>query len=86
MSKIKEIYQGWKNYIFPNQEVEMVAKERAEICAGCVHAVKMKYDELMPDDTLKKIEGYCCELCLCPLSTKTRSLESNCEINKWPNN
>lgn len=35
--KLGEIYDGWKNYISPNEEVERIAKERAEHCAKCDH-------------------------------------------------
>jgi hypothetical protein len=83
MSKLNEIYNGWKNYIFPNKEVEAIAKQRAKICAGCEQAVKMAFDELMPDNTLKEIEGLCCNICECPLSTKTRSLDTKCPKSKW---
>jgi len=46
MTKIKQIYSGWKNFIFPNKEVEAIAKVRAKICAGCVHSVTMTFEEL----------------------------------------
>lgn len=39
MSKLKEIYDGWKNYIFPNPEIESMAKYRASICSECEHLV-----------------------------------------------
>jgi hypothetical protein len=31
----KEIIEGWGNYIFPDPEVEKIAKERALICSEC---------------------------------------------------
>lgn len=34
-SKVQEILEGWKNYTFPNPEVEVIAKERAAICGVC---------------------------------------------------
>lgn len=39
MSKLKEIYDGWHNYIFPTPEIEALAKRRAAICAECEHLV-----------------------------------------------
>ncbi len=33
--KYNEIKDGWKNYIFPNPEVEKIAEQRAVICASC---------------------------------------------------
>lgn len=33
--KFNEIKEGWKNYIFPNQEIEEMAEKRAIICSDC---------------------------------------------------
>ena len=33
--KLAVIYDGWKNVIWKNEEVEKIAKERATICAKC---------------------------------------------------
>jgi hypothetical protein len=35
MNKLKEIYDGWKNYTFPTPEIESLAKYRAAICCEC---------------------------------------------------
>ncbi len=35
MSRVSEIYKGWKNYVFANPDVEERAKERLEICVKC---------------------------------------------------
>jgi hypothetical protein len=35
MSKLSEIYEGWKNVIFQTPEIEAMAKERALVCAEC---------------------------------------------------
>ncbi len=35
MSKFKEIVDGWRYVVFPNQEVEKVALERAKVCGTC---------------------------------------------------
>lgn len=37
--KLGEIYSGWANLIFPNKEVEELAKQRAEHCSRCEHNV-----------------------------------------------
>ena len=34
-SKFRKIIDGWENYIFPDPEVEKVAKYRALRCATC---------------------------------------------------
>ncbi len=42
VAKISEIFNGWKNVVFPNEEVEKVAKTRAAICAQCEYNVKSR--------------------------------------------
>ena len=83
MGKLKAIYTGWKNYTFPNEEIENLAKERAETCSACEHCVKGSYQKLMPDYSLKEIQGMKCGECGCPLSTKLRQTTENCPIEKW---
>ena len=39
-AKLSEIFNGWKNVVFPNKHVEQIAKARASICAGCEFNVK----------------------------------------------
>lgn len=73
---IKEIYEGWKNYIFPNPRTEIVARTRANICSTCVELTfVMKESRKIPK----------CGLCGCPIAAKTRSLSSQCPDDppKW---
>ena len=35
MSRLSEIYEGWKNFTFQNPKVEAEAKRRMEICVKC---------------------------------------------------
>ena len=42
VAKISEIFNGWKNVVFPNEEVERTAKVRAAICAQCEYNVKSR--------------------------------------------
>ena len=67
MSKLSEIYSGWKNYAFPNQMVENEAKKRIEICVKCIELSKRNI----------------CNVCGCYMPAKVRSLKSKCELNKW---
>ncbi len=62
---IREIIDGWKNYIVKNPLVEEEAKRRAKICADCKHS-KDNFD--IPR----------CGICNCPLAMKTRSSKSEC--------
>lgn len=73
MSVLIHIMQGWKNYTFPNKQVEESAKKKAKICAKCPYAVNSVWDEILPDATLQEVKGMKCELCDCPLSTLLRS-------------
>ncbi|WP_172918083.1 hypothetical protein [Capnocytophaga canis] len=81
--KFHAIVKGWTNYLFPDKETERKAISRAEICAKCPHSKKGTYQRLMPDYTLKDVQGMLCELCGCPLSTLLRQDEKQCE--KWDN-
>lgn len=82
MSKLNEIYEGWKNYIFPNVETLKLAEARAKVCATCPHAVEGLISTFLDDDIVD-VKGLECGLCSCPLSTKIRSPKSKCEANKW---
>ena len=72
MGKIKEISEGWANYILGREEE--VSKLRMKICNECEHHSK-HHSTNRPDVH--------CFLCKCPLATKTRSLDSECPIKKW---
>ena len=41
-AKLSEIFNGWKNVVFPNENVEKIAKARASICADCEYNVKSR--------------------------------------------
>ena len=82
--KLKEIYEGWKNYTlyqlgFEDPEVEKIAKERAEICSLCsfnVASVCSKRKKTTVDG--EEIRG-----CGCPIEKKVRSMNSNCPKKLW---
>jgi hypothetical protein len=67
--KLESIYEGWKNLIFQNPEVEKEAKKRLEIC------VENKCCKLMFNNV--------CKLCGCPIPSKVRSPKEFCPIGKW---
>lgn len=67
MSRLSEIFKGWKNYVFPNPDIEKLAKERMEICVGC---------EFLSNRNS-------CELCGCYMPAKVRSPKSHCNEKKW---
>lgn len=67
MSKLSEIYNGWKNFTFPNKRVEKEAKRRIIICTDCDKLNKRNF----------------CNLCGCYMPAKVRSPKSHCRIKKW---
>jgi len=78
---LKEIINGWKNYLDKSDVTEVKAKYRAIICAGCPHARQGKILTFI-NDSLKEIEGAYCNICKCPLSAKVRSNDI-CPQHKW---
>lgn len=82
MSKLKQIYEGWKNYVFLNEEVEKAARVKADICSKCPNAVEDKWFDLV-DERIEELSGLKCKLCDCPLSTLTRSKDKKCKIKRW---
>lgn len=84
MSKVENILDGWKNYLVPMQREKLnEAKRRAEICSTCPFAKYGKHSGVLPDYSIKEIEGYYCGICLCPLSTAVRSKNKECPKSKW---
>lgn len=69
MGKLDEIYEGWKNYIFPSPKVEEEAKRRIEIC------VKNECKKFKKNDI--------CGMCGCYMPIKVRSIKSHCVMGKW---
>lgn len=82
---IKHIIDGIKNSVFVKEEVEKIAASRYEICKVCPknssNSDKEFFDpgpyfsKLRPDEH--------CTVCACNLHAKTRSLHTNCPIEKW---
>lgn len=67
MSKLSEIFEGWKNFTFQNPTVEKEAKRRIGICVKC------------PDLNHRNI----CNKCGCYMPAKVRSPKSKCRLRKW---
>lgn len=83
MSKLKDILSGWSAYIINDETSKEKAKERAKICSGCDKPVKGTFEILLPDYSIKEIQGLKCSVCNCPLSTATRSKNYKCPLGKW---
>lgn len=81
--RLQRIVEGWGNWIFPNKEVESIAKLRALRCATCDFNKDM-LDSSLPDILKPKgLSISVCTKCYCPIAQKTRSMDSECEIGKW---
>ena len=82
MYSIKNIMDGWRNYMVKSEVTEKLAKSRAKICRACDKNVKAKM-LIFINDKLSEIEGHKCDVCQCPLSAKVRSKNEKCDLNKW---
>jgi len=76
-----QILEGITNSIFKKEDVEEVAHQRMQICMDChlydVHGTGCMVPGTQP----------CCDEtkggCGCSLKLKTRSMSSECPLNKW---
>ena len=87
MSIAKEIYDGWLYYMNIKSMTtvdEKIAEDRAKICGSCPFAVESDLLKVtMPDGKIQEIQGRKCSKCRCPLSTKVRSITSQCPLKLW---
>ena len=67
MSRLQEIFDGWKNFTFQNPGVEEEAKKRIAICIDCPKLNQRNF----------------CDLCGCYMPAKVRSRKSHCRLRKW---
>lgn len=78
MEKFKNIYEGWKNHLFPaaklKELIKEVSDERLSICRVC--PVNSIFDKIA-----WPVEH--CTECGCVLSAKTKSFSSECPLGKW---
>lgn len=78
-----DIITGWKNYLTDDDVAKEIAIERSKKCAGCKHAVPSGVIFQSMGDTIKEIQGFKCDLCDCPLSTKLRAPDAKCDAGLW---
>ena len=79
---IKDILNGWENYMLKSEVTEKLAKQRAEICNGCKFNKNSIFTVFIKDD-FKEIEGSYCGKCKCPLSMAVRSKNKKCPLGLW---
>lgn len=64
---LKNFYEGWMNYVFPNKDADELSKKRFAICKKCEHLTKMGR----------------CRKCGCFMEAKSRAKKTKCPINLW---
>lgn len=72
-----QIFEGVKNTIFKQEDVELIANERWKICKKC-EFIDTKGDKCVMPGTEP-----CCGECGCSLGFKMRALSSSCPKDKW---
>lgn len=79
MSKLKEILNGWTNYVFQTPEIEKLAKDRAVHCSTCpINSGNTCSKRVTVIHNNKPVSG-----CGCPLPGLLRSKNSTCKLGKW---
>lgn len=78
------IISGFKNFVFPSEEMERIANARADVCSRCPDMnPEHKFRKLLPDDKIEIINGAGCNRCGCLLSAKVRQMIQSCPEGKW---
>lgn len=76
--KFSQIYEGWKNNLFPAKDmrkyIKEVGEERMAICEDC-DLISTKHKTIRPDVH--------CTDCGCTLAAKTKCLSCECPLQKW---
>lgn len=78
MINLSQIYEGWKNNLFPpsalKEVIEQTSELRLGVCAQCPFHSK-NHKTARPDAH--------CTHCGCTLAAKTKCLSCSCPIGKW---
>lgn len=91
LNQLGQIWEGWKNLVFKDPEIEAIALPRLDICADCPIRTngtcdKNKELEAVRDfvlDNEKRIKGQLYKGCNCNLEAKARCKHCKCPIGKW---
>ena len=75
MSKLKQIVQGYNNWIFPDKKTEDLAVHRLAICKECPERSDAQNSLISTFSSCKK--------CGCMLQAKTRAEQAQCPLLKW---
>jgi len=79
MGQLAQIIEGWRNRLFPKEELKDIiaqtTEERMKICDNCPKHSKFHSTPLRPD-------AHCTE-CECTLLAKLACLSCRCPLGKW---
>lgn len=79
---IDPISEGINNFVHQNIDVELLAKERKDICLKCPMYVEEPISFLrIEDKSIPELSNKMCDICGCTLSYKLRQSKDIC--NKW---
>jgi hypothetical protein len=82
--KLQNIINGWSNLMFTDPDVEVLARGRATICAGCPLAeMSGGVYTMVIDNKTTNVRGLICTGCGCPISAKIRNPYEECPQKKW---
>lgn len=78
---LKQIYEGWKNHLLPEDRmkdfINYVSEERMAICTECE---EHSYNK--PEQAMLRPDAHCTN-CGCTLAAKTKCLSCECPLKKW---
>jgi hypothetical protein len=83
--KLRDIAQGWVNFIIQPDDLKELGRTRLEICDSCPHKKQMNsLGAMLVGAINEQGSTYLCGLCGCPLAAKSVSSGSECPLGKWP--
>ena len=84
MSSLRNIAEGWYNFINATAYTKRLMQSRLEICDTCPSKEQLSS---IGEKIVKTIneEGnlFKCKECGCPLAAKTANLKEKCPLGKW---
>lgn len=72
MSILRNMFEGYKNLLFEDAEIEKMAEQRLEVCEKC--------------DKVNYLAGSFylhCKACICYLPAILRAPKKECKLGKW---
>lgn len=84
MMKFSDVFEGWRNDLFPPERLKDVIskahEERIEICRKCEFDSRNAKEAGLYKS--KRKDEHCIK-CGCPLQKKTKCLSCECPLKKW---